>query len=238
MPYFKRPSLRFSLGSFIHHYSDRNDFEIVIVEDSKNATSDSLHTELLSIIDTFKDKMPIKHIVDPKVSFNPASKYNRGAEVALGSIIVLTNPETPHVINILGEIDKENFSNLYVVCACLSVDLLEDKGDILNSVFNPVQWYQHTQHRASNYHFCSAISKENYLKIGGFNELFSGGIGYDDDNFVKRVQAAQLLIQSRDDLITYHIEHGRDYSIDSSTRRKLEEINREIWRSQLLSQIF
>ncbi len=238
MPYYNRPEIRFAFDSFCKLYSDRDDIEIIIVEDTKNFNSVDMHERLDSIIDKYKGSLKISLILDTCVSYNASTRYNRGVEKASGSIIMLTNPETPHTLDIFRELDKIDFSNTYIVCACSAMNLIEDKNNFFDSKFNFYLWYQHTQHRNANFHFCSAISKDNYNRIGGFDERYSKGIAFEDNNFVKRVEKSGLSIVTRDDLITYHIEHSRDYSLSKEETEAKIQINRSLWESQISSQKF
>lgn len=237
IPYYKRPQLDITLNSYSYFYNYRKDFEIIIVEDSKNFKSTSDHATLMSIIKKYSSSLNITTIVDPKESYNPASKYNRGVKKSLGEIIVLTNPEIVHIIDVLSKIDSVNLENIYISCACLSVKLIEKNNNFLLNKYKAIQWYQHSIHRNANYHFCSFILKKNYHLIGGFNEIFCNGIAYEDDNFIKRVQK-KLTIIPRDDLLTYHIEHDRLYSLSQAEYFKLLEINKKIWIEQIKTNNF
>jgi hypothetical protein len=233
MPYYKRPELRFSLKSYTIFYSGRNDVEIILIEDSKNAESAVHHEELFNTLKIHGGSLNIKVITDPVRSYNPSTKYNLGVKNASGDIIMLTNPETPHRTDILGVLDKEHPEDVYNVCSCLAMYLSKENQDLFNSEFQEHMWYQHSVHRNALYHFCTVLSKKNYLKIGGFDERYSNGIAYDDDNFVRRVLHGAIQMISRDDLLTYHIEHPRDYSISSEEYRRLWRINNALWASQL-----
>lgn len=233
MPYYNRPELRFSLDSYCDLYKDRNDFEVIIIEDSKNVSDKSMHNQLLSIISRYSD-IYIRVISDPIKSYNPSTKYNLGVREASGEIILLTNPEVPHISDVLKFIDNSDMNNLYVICACQAVHTIKNGASFKDCEFKFYMWYQHTQYRDVRYHFCTVISKDNYLnKVKGFNEIFIKGIAYDDDNFVKRVQKSGMIMLPVDDLVTFHIEHSRNYRISSEEFNRLVEINRNIWASQL-----
>jgi GT2 family glycosyltransferase len=79
------------------------------------------------------------------------------------------------------------------------------------------------------FHFCSALSKNNYQKIGGFDERYCNGIAYDDNCFYERIRLNGLKIVLRDDLLTYHIEHSRQYI---SENMKLWGINATLFTRQ------
>jgi hypothetical protein len=217
LPYYKRPELRKSLASFVRHYEGRNDYEVIIVEDSKNAMDPFCSEELLRIIDEFKNEISIRHFIDPKVSFSPCHKYNLGAGSASGEFLVLSSPEIIHESDVLGGFDTllAEDRNNYVVCACKAMN----KGEFY-------MWYQHSKIRNVLFHFCSVISWDNYENVGGFNERYCAGIGFDDEDLVSRLIANGIKIIPRDDLVTIHQEHDKEY-IDN--HRELVEVNRNLF---------
>lgn len=238
MPYYNRPELRFSLDSYRDLYKNRSDFEIIIVEDSKNTSDAEMHNVLLYTVAKYPE-LCVRIIQDPKISYNPSSKYNLGVKEASGKIIILTNPEVPHVSDIFKFIDSSDMDNLYLVCACQAVYVIQNGENFKNCGLQFYMWYQHTHYRDVRYHFCTAISKDNYLnKVKGFDERYCGGIAYDDDNFVKRVMKSGLIILPVDNLVTYHIEHSRNYKISSEEFNRLVEINRSLWTTQLATDNF
>lgn len=220
LPYYKRPELQESLLSFVKHYAGRTDYEVVVVEDSKNAESPTSNEELLHILAEFKGKIQIKHITDSKVSFSPCHKYNLGAYHGTGEFVVLSSPEIVHESDILGGCDKllAEDADACIVCACKAMD--KDKF---------LTWYQHSKIRNVLFHFCSVLSVSNFIKVGGFDERYCDGIGFDDEDFVSRLIFKGVKIIPRDDLVTIHQEHNRDY-IDN--HRELVEVNRNLYLSQ------
>ena len=151
---------------------------------------------------------------------NPSVAYNQGAKEAHGEYLILTSPEVMHEADVLAGLDEEfaKDPDAYVVCACRSLKK--------NGSFH--MWYQHSEHRPLNYHFCTAISRENFLKIGGFDEAFGPGHCYDDDDLVMRVKNSHLNIVVRDDLVTAHQWHRRD-TRPGVDYRKLEQRNKELF---------
>jgi hypothetical protein len=220
LPYYRRPELKDTLQSFDYKYTGREDFEVIIIEDSKNASDDQQHTTLMNIINEFKERLTVRHYIDDFVSFNPAHKYNLGFTKSSGQYIVLSSPEVIHESDILDGFDtafcKDNKS--YIVCSCKAVE----DGKFL-------MWYQNSIHRNVLFHFCSAMSRENFIKIGGFDESYCKGIGFEDEDLVARIIGNGIKIIPRDDLITIHVEHSREY-IDK--HRELVEVNRSLYLSR------
>lgn len=235
LPYFKRPSLKSTLLSFDHHYNGRNDYEVIVVEDIKNNEDQPSHNQLLSILNEFKDKIKIKHLIDPVRSFNPAKKFNAGYKASTGEFIVLSNPETAHSVNVLAGFDSEfsTSKTKYIVCSCQSISYAKpvfDRYEDIN-LGTMVMWYQHSQARNKRYHFCTAISRNMYARVGGFDERYSDGIAYDDDSFVRRVEANGIPFHIRDDLITIHINHEDN----TGGKGALVEKNRALYYSQVVN---
>jgi len=209
MPYYRRlDQLQSTLQSFKYFYPYRNDYEIILIIDNKIDSKDSIGlNELLSVFPSLSIA-PV--LGTPDDSYSPATSYNIGANLASGEYIILTNPENMHTVDVLRGLDEEfeKSKDSYVVCSCLSIQDKYLPVDQINDAKG--QWYQHSIHRNIGAHFCSAISRENYFKVGGFSEEFSAGIGFDDDDFRNKVQAAGIPFVYRDDLITLHLNHDKD----------------------------
>ena len=236
MPYLKRSEqLKNTIASFIHHYKDRDDYELVIVEDVKNRKDVEEHEKLLKTLkffDDYADKVCIEsEFFD---CYNPAPLFNLGVEKSRGEFIVITNPEVMHHGNVLEGLDKAFAENKdqYVVCSCLNVvNYNELEGDIENFYFEPQMWYQHSKHRNAMFHFCSAISKVQYERIGGFDEIFSLGVAYDDDDFRETVKRNNIPFYLADDLLTLHQAHDSAFNIPDFEKRL--RINKTIYYLKL-----
>jgi hypothetical protein len=239
MPYMKRETLISTLISFQYHYTGRNDFEILIIEDVKNFVDVEAHGRLLKIVDMFKNILTIKIISDDLNCYNPSHRFNLGYKASRGEFILLTNPEVFHETNILKGLDDEfsKDSNNYIVCSCKAVQFDYPIFYCFQDAFKGrmIQWYQHTAYLNRLFHFCSAISRDNYKKIGGFDERYCKGIAYDDDCLVRRIQFNGIKIIPRDDLITGHIEHDRQYI---ENNKALWQINAALFHQQCCSKDF
>jgi GT2 family glycosyltransferase len=233
LPYYKRPELESSLISFLHHYSNRFDYEVIIIEDLVNSEDQNSHSKLIEIFNKFKSKINIHVCLDTLRSFNSANKYNIGFLNSSGKFIILSNPETIHEVDVLSGLDNEfnDNQNNYIICSCKSLflinSIINNFDEMKNNKFN--MWYQHTQHRNMQYHFCSAISRSNFIKVGGFDERYCNGIAYEDDSFKERVKRNGINFINRDDLITIHIEHDRSYT---SGRTNLIDVNKNLFEHQ------
>jgi len=234
MPYYKRhEQLHNTLVSFTYHYEDRNDYEVVIVEDGKNYKDADEHEKLLSVISGFSDKVNIKHIVAENIiSNNPSPYYNIAAENAEGKILVITSPECLHENNVLDRFDGVMGFNdsIYAICACRNVGLYPKMIEKFEDFdYTHLEWYQHSKFRNMSFHFCSAISKYNYQLIGGFDDRFSHGIDYDDVDFREMIKSAKIEIVKLDDAYTLHQKHSKDPDIFTEEKGEDEERNRQLF---------
>ena len=223
MPYFNRlRQLDKTLSSFVRFYSERTDFELIIVDDLKSSKQETI--DLFNLIQIYSKFFPVCYVKYMFNTYNPAPKFNFGAVSAKGEFLVVTNPECLHYVDILYGFDKEFDKSMYayVVCGCKA---LKEDG-----TFD--RWYQHSELRNKEYHFCSCLSSENYRRIGGFNEDYKDGWGYDDDSFRIRLKHAGIPFVLRDDLLVHHQYHDK---VRPPKRNKLLEYNQRIFQEELLS---
>ena len=211
MPYHKRADqLQSTLKSFLLLYGDRKDFEIIIAEDWKNNEHQPEHRKLMDIVSLYEKFFPITYfIADSQNGCNSASMYNECAEVAQGQYFIITNPEGMHRNNILAGLDEEfgKDPSVYVICSSLSVRrsrLSLEEAQTIKGV-----WYQHSVHRNIQCHFCSCISAERYKEIGGFDEEYSKGFAFEDDDFRNKIISNRIPIVYRDDLVSLHLHHDK-----------------------------
>lgn len=222
LPYYDKPELYYVLVTF-RNYHPRDDFEVIVVEDIKNFEDSEMHKVLMGIIQPYPF---IKIVQDPLRSYNSASKYNIGVAAATGEIIILSNPETMHFTDILGFCDKQDFTNKYYVFDCANVKVTVKCDQIEVGL---ISWYQHATINRQ-YHFCSAISKQNFYKTGGFPDFLSNGLAYEDDFFLARVKQAGIDVLSIHDQQVGHIDHPRSYGISPEEKARLYKINEDLWK--------
>lgn len=194
------------------------DFEVIAVDDGSR-TEERL--------EDLTKKYPFLKVIylDPSKKWykNSCIPFNIGIRAVKGDKIILQNPECYHYDDILLKTDIELNDKNYLSFACFSLD--KYTTDHFDDVFNPeylknlifqynyapiadgdAGWYNHSKYRPNAYHFCTAITKKNMNKLGGFDERFALGIAYDDDELIERVKSI-VEIKFVDDTIVLHQNH-------------------------------
>ena len=222
----------------------KDDFEIIVVDD---ASSDI--NEVYNTIKQFDDKLNINLIEiksEEKKWTNPCIPFNRGFEKINNDIVIIQNPECLHVKDILSNTISEINETNYLSYSCYSVaqattdkitEAIKNNDLDFVKVLSPIQnkrgstydgWYNHPVLRPCGYHFCSAITKNNLDKLGGFDERYAKGYAFDDDEFLFRIKLLRLNIKivSPDTAFCIHQYHR---TLINSRKMKLWTKNRDIF---------
>lgn len=226
IPYFRRGAQFYNtLASFKYYYGKRNDWNVVIIEDSKN------DDQLKSLVHLFKNDMQISIIKTGREDlFNPSPAFNAGVAAATGEYVILTSPECMHLNDVLMFFDTifKALPDTYSVVACESGNNIKGVYDKPGSVtYDHHMWYQHTVHRHMGYHFCSALKRSLFISIGGFDERYADGYCFDDDAFRDRVGRAGIKHMATDDVVVLHQEHAK-----SSVPKALWDRNRKLYEAE------
>lgn len=233
LPYYNRKELfEYSLKTFEKLYRF-NDLELVVVDDGsrpdqkldKLLTNSYLNTKLITI------KHP-KH----RTQVNPCYPYNVGVRASSGDVIVLSSPETFHTTNMFDISNNfEKIANNYVLFSvfCLT-DKSLNRGDLDISLFHKNlgenghafnnrygSWYLHSRYRPSNLNFFSAISKQNYYKLSGFDQNYRNGSGGDDQEFAERVVKLVDGVVYYDKAVAIHQDHEIVHGLKPFTNKRL-----------------
>lgn len=189
------------LDNTLNSYLTYNDlskinYEIIVLS---NNTCDNLKDILkkynnLNII--LKEYQYHDNIID---WCNPAYAFNLGAKMARYSKIALTSPEIKHTTNIIEILSKELN---YDAILCKTLDQGND-GSL-------IELYS-TKTRGDNpgFYFFGAYDKNKFLSIGGLDEDFMEGVGWEDTEFGERWLRNKFNHIVRDDLICIHQFHPR-----------------------------
>lgn len=217
--YYNRKKLfNRTLKSMLPYYG-KIDFEVIVVDDGSDETErlEDLQTDFpfLRVIRLEKQNKWYK---------NPCIPFNIGFEAVKGDKIIIQNPECYHFGAILEHVDAHLKENEYLSFGCFSMDKLNtdddalffDKKNISNLIENnnrsfttdgDLGWYNHSKFRPEAFHFCAALMSTDLFDLGGFDERYAKGVGYDDDELIWRIKNKKMQIKFIDDQIVLHQNH-------------------------------
>lgn len=175
---------------------------------------------------------------------NPEPAYNTGIFHVLDrcEILMIQNAECYHAGDVI-RYAKENITQEnYISFGCFSLDQQTTSQEhnihkLLNSTGatrdGQLAWYNHPIHRPVGYDFCMAVTKENMIRLNGFDERLSAGCGYGDDYLIYRVKLLGLKIEITETPFVVHQWHyntpvpGNKPALIDMNRRLFEQLKKE-----------
>jgi len=223
--YDRQYQLQRTLRSFCK--TDHDDFEVIIIDDCSPDSPDiGIHNFPIEVYRTKN-----KNWIDG----SPA--YNLGFLHALEknpNVIIIQNAESYHygdVISYATTVTDET----YISFGCYNLsrewtfrehDLSWIVANYNNHAVDNEQnaWLNHKTIRPVGYHWCSAIAAKNIRILNGFDERFSDGYCFEDDELLARIRKLGLKIEITDTPFVVHQWHDRNYVPDNW--QELFDINR------------
>lgn len=229
LPYFERPDLlSASLRSFQTLYST-SQVEVVIIDDASRFDLRPTFPHDFSL--------PIKLVtIVNKDGINPCTPINAGVRAASGDLILLSSPEIVHTRSIFSrgedtipsktecwfynvfaitnqsinsELIKTNTHKDFMrIYSTFEDDLEKDlglNGYIWANSFG--SWYSHSIHRRTDLNFLSLMQRDSFLRVGGFNERYRRGSGFDDNEFRRRLVTWGFSFKYLDSSPAIHLYH-------------------------------
>ena len=206
--------------NFLHLLKNREkDYEIIVVNDGSHDETLSILSfiksttnDILRIINTNKDNNEYR---------NPGFARNAGIKYASGEIICFCDGDIIHLINPLQQMDKilQNINDKNSIYITGTYMRINHKGECSGP---------HGKNANIPHGSWLAVSKENLIKIGGYDERFKI-YGNEDHDIVQRFERMGLHHISCDKIIGIHplFDSGRD---DNQQPEHIKKIQLEIQR--------
>ena len=225
MTYFNRlPLLEHTLKSI--YKTKHKDFEIVIVDDRSDEIVD---------FSVYGRRIHTYRVGDEKWWTNPVIAYNLGIHEAMKynpDAIILQNAECYHFGDIL-KYTSENLTNdNYLSFSALALDqdnTAKGISDKMIRLLLPIEysypnnpdvpglgWYNHPTLIPRAYDFCAAVTRENIIKLNGYDERFAKFVAYGDNDLILRVRRMGLNVRIPLDPFVVHQWHEHSH-IDVTT---------------------
>jgi GT2 family glycosyltransferase len=238
--YYNRKELFLKTLESIESSERTDEIEVVVVDDG---SSEDQRLEDIRVNHSF----PI-HIIrqDPedKDYINPCVPFNIAINKAKGDLILLQNPECYHVGEVISKAIKDTTDDNYLVFAAYAMSKKDTENFSLGSKINLLSqpsdggqqegWYNHSVINPRPLHFASCITKKNLDDLGGFDEAYAQGIGYDDDELLMRIKDSGLKVQICDNPFVLHQNHYDENAFESKFRNSphLFAKNKELYISE------
>jgi glycosyltransferase involved in cell wall biosynthesis len=191
IPYYNRREL---LINVLKSINMTGDIEVIIVDDGSD-----------------EENRLNFHLMDYKLLILERSKvwrgacvaYNAGFKEATGDVIMINSSECIHVGDVTGYIFENFKENDYF---SFSTYMMNQNEDLNKPKFKNF-WGVHSS--VGNFiPYCGVISKKNMDLLGGYDERFAKGIGFDDYDFTHRVKNLKLNMKCIDDPYVIHQWHS------------------------------
>jgi glycosyltransferase involved in cell wall biosynthesis len=219
LPYWQRPAAVEKALVTLKPELERIQLEIIVVDDG--SPMPFVRPPEWSDIEVVR--LPLKDR-----PLNPCVPINRGVEVARGEYIALSCAEILHsqgpVLDKLLWPVEHYGSELYVTAGCWSPD--EKRWHAHSTVPPMADDFQLPI--GSHFHFMSMMHRSLWDKAGGFDEEYREGAGYEDADFLMRLQRVGAKFLLRDDVVVEHPRAGTR----AAWTRAMHKRNAELFRSK------
>lgn len=196
--------------------SSYKDVEIVIVDDFSD--SDQSLDHLPKQFPHLKFKIiKMRDQLSKKNYCNPCIPYNVAFRASSGDKIIIQNPECCHIGDVVQHVQDNLTDTNYLSYHCYAstkadLEYLHNDREMPMWGHKKNRWYNHVTERPAAFHFTCAISRNNLVKLNGFDERYALGQDYDDAELVHRIKLLGLNIEFVADPWVIHQYHKKTYN--------------------------
>jgi GT2 family glycosyltransferase len=238
--YNRRPQFLKTL-EVLNKHPNKN-FEVIVVDDA----SDEEH-RLEDCLDFSFETTLIRIDPEHKTYRNPCVPFNIGFTHARGEKIIIQNPECLHAGDLI-TVAQNIKENEYISFHCYSFDdgltnqLLhvdissipfhDLTAQLRASIFSLPQvscdqqyapsWFNHVDIRPTKFHFASAILAKDLKDLGGFDERYALGVGWDDNEFRDRIIKKGMNVEFSNEIVIHQWHGMGNYQASDSNKLYLQ----------------
>lgn len=197
MPYWDRLELlKKTLISFSDFYIGV-DLEVIIADDGSGLS--------MSDIDEYHLDIKIINLTYKSGAKNPCVPLNRAAAAATGEFLAITNPEVIHTTPVLEQLCEQVASNGPTHYCSAGVWSADKQKWYNHSVENTKRTARAPTPSCAGLHFLAVMKTDFFRVVGGFDETYRDGQGYEDSDFLWKLHASGGTFSIRDDLVVEHV---------------------------------
>ena len=170
--------------------------ETIIIDDGSDEEN-----RMFNLAELFPE-LNLRYIwIDKKKGWRgPTIAYNAGFAYANGNVIFLNGADCVHKGNLLGYVFDNMREDSYI-----SFSALREQDEF--GLDDPRAWHIHSKFFYALIPFCAAISTKSLELLGGFDERFADGVGYEDSDWDVRICNLGLDAHLIDDPYCLHQKH-------------------------------
>lgn len=229
--------------------SSHQNIQIIIVDDSEK--------EFINLDNLKKYHFRIDYLIVRKYHrnwINPCVNYNIGFKYVKGSHIIVQNAEVSHVGDVIKYVKDNLNKGKYLVFDVIGMKSYQNNNLVyaLGTDYNfsyanmeqvlkypGISWYQHSEIRAEDLHFLTAIHKDDLEAMDGFDYDFALGVCYDDGELIFRIKnILQLQIinvkYDSNKLFGIHLHHDKaTLNLSKKIYRSLHKLNGLLYQKKI-----
>lgn len=196
LPYWDRQAAADRALSLLAEHYVGLDLEVIVVDDG-NAVPFKAPADYP--LDLHVVRMPKKDHPTPQ-----SAAWNAGVRESTGDVIALSCIEILHVAPVLADL-------------AMQLQAVGRSGYVMASAWCPERREWHCKSDVSTWDgfppgfagaFLGVMNRELFERVGGFDEDYQAGAGYEDRDFVRRLLSVGARFMVRDDLVVHHPKTG------------------------------
>jgi glycosyltransferase involved in cell wall biosynthesis len=227
---YKRPELlNFTLQSIVSSYN-KNPFEVIVVNDGVNDRTEKVCKD-------FENQLKIKYIfTGQRNSLNeirrpPSIAINTAVKESIGEFIIISCAEVFHLNNCIDLLSEPLTDKNITIPLFVKDDDKTVLSNLLNQNNIDEKIYSNLTNLNSKLPFLMGITRTQFDRIKGYDEKYSDGIGFDDNDFVDRLLKDNCKFVPTE-AKCIHLYHQHLFFKDLSDEEKVRWLrNRELYQN-------